>query len=252
MAPKAKPVAKKPGAKKAPAAVVAKPLYEKKARNFSIGQDVPPKRDVTRFVRWPRYIALQRQKRVLQRRLKVPPTVNQFRRTLDTATRKDLFKLARKYTPENRKDRRARLRKEAEAKSKDAKGAKTTSKANRAELKYGIQRVTRLIETKRAKLVMIAHDVEPLELVLWLPALCHKMEVPYVFVTSKSELGKLVGMKTATAVAFVTLRPEDQATFSKLADSAQITYNDHHEEDRKRWGGGQLGRRARVHKKKRA
>ena len=43
-----------------------------------VGQDIQPKRDLTRFVRWPKYVRLQRQKAVLQKRLKVPPMINQF------------------------------------------------------------------------------------------------------------------------------------------------------------------------------
>lgn len=34
------------------------PLFEKRPRNFRIGGDIQPKRDLTRFVRWPRYIVL--------------------------------------------------------------------------------------------------------------------------------------------------------------------------------------------------
>ena len=41
----------------------------------------------------------------------------------------------------------------------------------------------------KAQLVIIAHDVDPLELVLFLPALCRKMGVPYAIVKSKSRLG---------------------------------------------------------------
>jgi len=36
------------------------PLFEKRPRNFRIGGDIQPKRDLTRFVKWPRYITLQR------------------------------------------------------------------------------------------------------------------------------------------------------------------------------------------------
>ncbi len=46
-------------------------LIEKKPRNFSIGNDIQPKRDLTRYVRWPKYVTLQRKKRVLVQRLKV-------------------------------------------------------------------------------------------------------------------------------------------------------------------------------------
>jgi large subunit ribosomal protein L7Ae len=34
------------------------PLFEKRPRNYRIGNAVQHKRDLTRFVRWPRYILL--------------------------------------------------------------------------------------------------------------------------------------------------------------------------------------------------
>jgi large subunit ribosomal protein L7Ae len=39
---------------------VKSPLFEKNARNFRIGGDIQPRRDLTRFVRWPKYIRIQR------------------------------------------------------------------------------------------------------------------------------------------------------------------------------------------------
>lgn len=57
------------------------------------GQDIQPKRDLSRFVRWPKYIRLQRQKAVLLRRLKVPPPINQFRQALDRQTGKSIIVL---------------------------------------------------------------------------------------------------------------------------------------------------------------
>lgn len=44
----------------------------------------------------------------------------------------------------------------------------------------------------KAQLVVIAHDVDPIELVVWLPALCRKMEVPYCIVKGKSRLGSVL------------------------------------------------------------
>lgn len=52
----------------------------------SPGQDIQPKRDLTRFVKWPRYIRLQRQRSILYKRLKVPPAINQFTQALDRQT----------------------------------------------------------------------------------------------------------------------------------------------------------------------
>lgn len=78
--------AKKGGSKKAAAAKEQVSLFEKNPKKFGIGQDVRPSRDLTRYVRWPKYVRLQRQRRVLYQRLKVPPSINQFTRALDKNT----------------------------------------------------------------------------------------------------------------------------------------------------------------------
>ncbi|KAL6006457.1 hypothetical protein ACLOJK_037411 [Asimina triloba] len=62
---------------------VANPLFEKHPKQFGIGGALPPKRDLHRFVKWPRVVRIQRQKRILKQRLKVPPALNQFTKTLD-------------------------------------------------------------------------------------------------------------------------------------------------------------------------
>jgi len=62
------------------------PLIEKRTRNFGIGQDIQPKRNLSRMVKWPEYVRLQRQRKVLSQRLKVPPAIAQFQSTLDRNT----------------------------------------------------------------------------------------------------------------------------------------------------------------------
>ena len=75
-----------------------------------------PKRDLHRFVKWPQYVRLQRQKRVLSMRLKVPPIVNQFvTRALEKNTAETCFKLLLKYKPEDKKQKAERLKAEAAA-----------------------------------------------------------------------------------------------------------------------------------------
>ena len=114
------------------------------------GQDIQPKRDLTRFVKWPRYIRLQRQRSILYKRLKVPPAINQFTQALDRQTGKlhlrsqetefpikyffghlhwldfnlilccsatQLFKLAHKYRPETKQEKKKRLLARAEQKA---------------------------------------------------------------------------------------------------------------------------------------
>jgi large subunit ribosomal protein L7Ae len=50
----------------------------------------------------------------------------------------------------------------------------------------------------KAQLVVIAHDVDPIELVVWLPALCRKMEVPYCIVKGKARLGSVLYLPCLT------------------------------------------------------
>lgn len=259
MAPKkaaAKPVAKKAAPKAAPKkgskakkgggaeAVSTKPavaLFDKRPKNWGIGQDIPPKRDLTRYVKWPKYIKRQRQKVVLKKRLRVPPAINQFNLPVDRHTKKELMKFALKYKPETKIETQQRLKREAANKVKDAKAP---AKVKKPELKFGIARVTRYVEQKRAKLVMIAHDVEPLEIVLWLPALCKKMEVPYCIVKGKANLGKLVGKKTTTCAAFLNINGNDKPTFDKLLDAVKLSYNDRYEETNRKWGGLTFSRKS--------
>jgi len=82
----------------------------KSARDFRIGRDLPPKRDLTRFVRWPRYVRLQRQRAILKKRLKVPPALNQFTRTLDKNQAGNLFRLISHYRPESEEEKKKRLK----------------------------------------------------------------------------------------------------------------------------------------------
>ncbi|WP_411016211.1 hypothetical protein, partial [Salmonella sp. s51884] len=97
---------------------VVNPLFEKRPKNFGIGNDIQPKRDVTRFVRWPKYVRIQRQRAILVQRLKVPPSINQFSQTLDRQTAIQLFKLLAKYSPETKQQKKARLRARAEERLK--------------------------------------------------------------------------------------------------------------------------------------
>ncbi|MCS6788149.1 MAG: 50S ribosomal protein L7Ae [Aigarchaeota archaeon] len=72
------------------------------------------------------------------------------------------------------------------------------------KLKKGINEVTRAVERGLAKLVVIAEDVDPPEIVAFLPILCDEKRVPYVYVPSKRDLGAASGLDVAaSAVAIV-------------------------------------------------
>ncbi|KAH9253668.1 hypothetical protein BASA81_008286 [Batrachochytrium salamandrivorans] len=239
MAPAAKPAAKKPAAAK-PAESKLKLKHESKPRSFHVGGDVlPKKRDLGRFVRWPLYIRHQRQKKILQERLKVPPAVNQFNEPVKGNQTIEVFKLLSKYRPETAAEKKQRLVALAQAKV-DGKAAEDSKPP--AVLKMGLTHVTALIEAKKAKLVVIANDVDPLELVLWLPALCRKMEVPYLIVNNKGRLGALVHKKTASCLALTRVNKEDEALLKSISDSALTLFNNNQALNRN-WGGQKMGQR---------
>lgn len=170
---------------------------------------------------------------MLSKRLKVPPTVNQFKTVLSKNEAAEVFRLMAKYAPETAAAKKARLVEKAKA---EAEGKPVEEKRAPFVVKYGLDNVTKLVEKKQAKLVLIADDVDPLELVMWLPALCHKMEVPYAIVSGKARLGALVHQKTATCVCLTGVNPEDEAALTSLKESFTVKYAEN-----KKWGGHIMG-----------
>merc|ERR550514_1879736 len=211
------------------------PLFEKSPKNFRLGGDIQPKRDLSRFVKWPKYVRLQRMKRIMLMRLKVPPAINQFSNAIDKNQASQVIKLAKKYQPESKEQKKQRLMDAAQTKKS---GGEVKSKKPQV-IKYGLNHVTTLIEEKVAKLVVIAHDVEPIELVCWLPALCRKMDVPYCIIKGKSRLGQLVHKKFASCIAFTTVRQEDKSDLDKLASNFNAQFNEN--ADTRKKGEGIMG-----------
>ncbi len=215
------------------------PLVESRPRNYGIGQDIQPKRNLSRFVKWPEYVRLQRQKKVLSLRLKVPPAIAQFSRVLDRNTAAEAFKLLNKYRPETSAEKKERLTKEAAAIAEGKKREDVSEKPY--VVKYGLNHVVSLVENKKAKLVLIANDVDPIELVVFLPALCRKMGVPYAIVKGKARLGTLIHQKTSTVAALVDVRTEDEPALAKLISTINPQFIDTYDNNKRHWGGGVLG-----------
>lgn len=209
-------------------------LFQKSPRNFRIGGNIQPTKDMTRFVRWPKYVRLQRQKSIMFLRLLTPPAISQFQNVLDRNQNSQVMKLLAKYSPEDKKAKRTRLQQEAEARKGGATGHVGPKPIH---LKYGLNHVTNLVEEGKAKLVVIASNVNPIEVVVHLPALCRAKNVPYAFVKTTSRLGKLVGTKSATAVALTDVRKEDLTDFNNLQSSFRENYNNNVSHRKFRAGG---------------
>ncbi|KAJ7198562.1 ribosomal protein L4 [Mycena pura] len=227
------------------------PLFESKPKNFGIGQDIQPTSDLTRFVKWPEYIRLQRQKVILHQRLKVPPAIAQFSHTLDKNTATQLFKLLNKYRPETKAEKKARITATAAAIAENKDAAKSDTKKP-LFVKYGLNHIVALIEAKKASLVVIAHDVDPIELVVFLPALCRKMGVPYVIVKGKARLGTVVHKKTSAVLALQDVKSEDSRELATIVSAAKANFSDKYEEQRRQWGGGLRGNKSTQMLRKRA
>ena len=71
------------------------------------------------------------------------------------------------------------------------------------KVKKGTNEVTKAIERGISKLVVIAEDVEPPEVVAHLPILCEEHGAAYAFVPNRQELGKAIGIDVTSAAAAI-------------------------------------------------
>ncbi len=180
--------------------------------------------------------------------MKVPPAIAQFQNVLDRNTAAQAFKLLNKYRPESKAEKKERLEKEATAIAEGKKKEDVSKKPY--SVKYGLNHVVGLIENKKASLVLIPNDVDPIELVVFLPALCRKMGIPYAIVKGKARLGTVVHKKTAAVLALTEVRSEDKSELSKLVQAIKDGYADKYEESKRHWGGGIMGAKANARQDK--
>ena len=85
------------------------------------------------------------------------------------------------------------------------------------KIKKGTNEVTKAIEREEAKLVVVAKDVSPSEIVQHLAALCKEKGIPCVQVDEKSRLGQAAGVGVPTACVAVVKEGDTKADIDKLA-----------------------------------
>lgn len=66
-------------------------------------------------------------------------------------------------------------------------------------IKKGTNEVTKNVERGQARLVLIATDVNPKEVIMHLPVLCREKNIPYIEVSSKEDLGAAAGLDVGTS-----------------------------------------------------
>jgi len=83
------------------------------------------------------------------------------------------------------------------------------------KIKKGTNEVIKSIERGESKLVIIAEDVSPPEIVYYLPTLCDEKKVPYVYVKSKTDLGNRIGISSAASVSIIDYGKNEES-FNKI------------------------------------
>lgn len=72
------------------------------------------------------------------------------------------------------------------------------------KLRVGTNEVTKSSERAEAKFVVMAEDVDPVEILAHVPMLCEEKRIPYLYVPKKQRLGQSAGLsKSAASVAVV-------------------------------------------------
>lgn len=85
----------------------------------------------------------------------------------------------------------------------DAAYEALTIASKSGNVRKGTNEATKAVERAQAKLVVIAEDVDPPEVIAHLPFLCDERKIPYVFVPSKDKLGSAVGIDVPCASACI-------------------------------------------------
>ncbi|MBI2676231.1 MAG: 50S ribosomal protein L7ae [Candidatus Aenigmarchaeota archaeon] len=82
----------------------------------------------------------------------------------------------------------------------------------------GVNETTKAVERGISKIVIMAEDVDPAEIIMHLPSLCEEKQVPYVYVPSKQDLGKSVGIEVQTSAIAVVEEGEAKRLFDDIRE----------------------------------
>ena len=93
------------------------------------------------------------------------------------------------------------------------------------KVKKGTNEVTKIVERGEAAIVIMATDVEPPEILAHMPALCDEKNVPYVYVPSKGELGKAIGLEKPTASVAIVDAGNGKAQVDEIAAAVKDLKN---------------------------
>ncbi len=89
------------------------------------------------------------------------------------------------------------------------------------KIRKGVNETTKALERDQAKLVVIAEDVTPPEIVAHLPLLSEEKGVPYVYVPSKKDLGNAAGLPVGSSSVAITEEGDAKAIIESIAKTVK-------------------------------
>jgi large subunit ribosomal protein L7Ae len=89
--------------------------------------------------------------------------------------------------------------------------------AKTGAVRKGTNETTKAIERASAKLVVIAEDVDPPEVVAHLPLLCDERKIPYLFVPNKEKIGTAIGIDVPAAAASIVKEGDAAGLVKEIA-----------------------------------
>lgn len=92
---------------------------------------------------------------------------------------------------------------------------------NTGKIRKGTNESTKALEKGEVKLLVIAGDVEPEEIVMHLPPLCDEKKIPYTYVPSKSELGRAAGLDVPSAAVSVVEAGEGKELLKEVVSQVE-------------------------------
>eukprot|EP00796_Vickermania_ingenoplastis_P001270 gene1270-728_t len=87
--------------------------------------------------------------------------------------------------------------------------------SNAKAIKKGANEATKALNRGIADLIILAGDTNPIEILLHLPLLCEDKNVPYVFVPSKTALGRAAQV-SRNVIALAILQADNSPIASKV------------------------------------
>jgi len=90
------------------------------------------------------------------------------------------------------------------------------------KIKRGSNEVTKTVERGTCKLVIVAEDTNPIEVVMHLPVLCDEKAIPLISVAKREELGAAAGLSVPTSAISIMIEGDARdlikEIISKLKD----------------------------------